>query len=288
MNAAMPLSFESRRTFNAMLSRDHATTMTTPSEQPMQVDERRRLIRDLVQQEERVTVEALVELFGVSAVTIRNDLNALAAAGAVLRTHGGALAFHDSTEVPLAVKQKLHHEQKVRIAAAAARLIRDGETILLDSGTTTEEIARQIRGMHLQSLNVITNALNSAVLLATVPHVNLIMLGGQLRPDSFSLSGPQAVAALQNLHADRLFLGVDSLDPDIGLMTPHMLEAQLNAQMMKISREVVAVADASKLMRRNLSVIAEVEKIDMLITDDSAPPSIVDELRRRGIEVVLA
>ncbi|MBW8893638.1 MAG: DeoR/GlpR transcriptional regulator, partial [Burkholderiales bacterium] len=95
-------------------------------------------------------------------------------------------------------------------------------------------------------------------------------------------------AALQGLYADRLFLGVDSLDPDIGLMTPHLLEAQLNAQMMKISRQVVAVADASKLMKRNLSVIAPVEQLDMLITDTGADQAIVDQLRGRGIEVVLA
>ena len=202
------------------------------------------MILELVQQRERVTVEELVDRFGISAVTIRSDLNALAAAGRLLRTHGGGLAQRDHEEVPISVKQKLNQEQKVRIAAEAVRLIRDGETIVLDSGTTTEEIAKQIRGLPLQSLNVITNALNIAVVLAPLPFINLIMPGGQLRPHSYSLSGPLAVTALQTLHADRLFLGVDSLDPDIGLMTPHLLEAQLNAQMMKIAREVVAVADA--------------------------------------------
>ena len=258
------------------------------TESTLLIDERRRLIRDMVQERERVTVDELAARFDVSVVTIRGDLNALAAAGAIMRTHGGALAPRENEEVPISIKQRLHHEQKVRIAATAARMIQDGETILLDSGTTTEEIAKQIRGMRFRSLNVITNALNIATLLATAPHINLIMLGGQLRPNSYSLSGPQAVAALQGLYADRLFLGVDSLDPDIGLMTPHLLEAQLNAQMMKIARQVIAVADASKLMKRNLSVIAGVEQLDMLITDAGADPAIVDELRRRGIEVALA
>lgn len=252
------------------------------------IDERRGLIREMVQAKGRVTVDELAARFGISVVTIRSDLNALAAVGAVVRTHGGALVQRDTEELPITVKQKLHHDQKVRIAVEAARLIRDGETIVLDSGTTTAEIAKQIRGLRLQSLNVITNALNIAVLLANTPHVNLIMLGGQLRPNSYSLSGPQAVAALQGLYADRLFLGVDSLDPDIGLMTPHLLEAQLNAQMLKISREVIAVADSSKLMTRNLSVIAGVEQLDKLITDSGADPTIVAELRRRGVEVVLA
>ena len=252
------------------------------------IDERRGLIREQVQAKGRVTVEELAARFGISVVTIRSDLNALAAVGAVVRTHGGALVQRDTEELPITVKQKLHHDKKVRIAIEAARMIRDGETIVLDSGTTTAEIAKQIRGLRLQSLNVITNALNIAVLLANTPHVNLIMLGGQLRPNSYSLSGPQAVAALQGLYADRLFLGVDSLDPDIGLMTPHLLEAQLNAQMLKVSREVIGVADSSKLMTRNLSIIAGVEQLDKLITDRDADPAIVAELRRRGVEVVLA
>lgn len=257
-------------------------------ESPLLIDERRRLIRELVQTRGRVTVDELAARFHTSVVTIRSDLNALAASGVVLRTHGGALAQRDSEEVPIGVKQKLRHEQKARIAAEAIKLIKDGETILLDSGSTTEEIAKQIRGLKLTSLNVITNALNIATLLAPVPYINLIMPGGLLRPNSFSLSGPQAVTALQLLYADRLFLGVDSLDPNIGLMTPHMLEAQLNAQMMKISRQVVAVADASKLMKRNLSVIAPVEQLDMLITDSGADQAIVGQMRGKGIEVVLA
>lgn len=267
------------------------STSSLPADKPdaaLLIDERRQLIRDQVQAQGRVTVEELAERFGISVVTIRSDLNALASSGALMRTHGGALAHRDTEEVPIGVKQKLRHEQKVRIAVEAAKLIRDGETILLDSGSTTEEIAKQIRGLRLQSLNVITNALNIAVLLATVPGVNVIMPGGLLRQNSYSLSGPQAVTALQSLYADRLFLGVDSLDPEIGLMTPHLLEAQLNAQMMKIARQVVAVADASKLMKRNLSVIAPVEQLDILITDDEADAAIVAELRRRGVDVVLA
>ncbi|KAI1692094.1 deoR-like helix-turn-helix domain-containing protein [Ditylenchus destructor] len=288
-NAAPSISFESPRLPHPHVFHPHPGA--APAEKPeasLLIDERRQLIRDQVQTQGRVTVEELAERFGISVVTIRSDLNALASSGALMRTHGGALAHRDSEEVPISVKQKLRHEQKVRIAIEAAKLIKDGETIMLDSGSTTEEIAKQIRGMRLQSLNVITNALNIAVLLATVPGINVVMPGGLLRQNSYSLSGPQAVTALQSLYADRLFLGVDSLDPDIGLMTPHLLEAQLNAQMMKIARQVVAVADASKLMKRNLSVIAPVEQLDILITDDEADAAIVAELRRRGVDVVLA
>jgi DeoR family transcriptional regulator of aga operon len=141
-----------------------------------------------------------------------------------------------SDELPIDVKQTLHRAQKVRIASAAIELIRDGETVILDSGTTTAEIARQMRGLKLESLNVITNALNVAVLLAGVPFVNLVMPGGLLRRRSWSLSGPQAEQSMRDLQADLLFLGVDSLDPEVGLMTPHVLEAQLNAQMIRAAR----------------------------------------------------
>ena len=123
---------------------------------------------------------------------------------------------------------------------------------------------------------MITNALNMAMALANAPHVHLVMLGGVLRPNSFTLSGPQSEPALATLPADRLFLGVDSLDPERGLMTPHLMEAQLNAQMIRVSRQVIAVADSSKLQRRNLSVIGALDCLDMLITDSHADPAVID------------
>ncbi len=251
------------------------------------MEERRRLIRELVETEEQVTVEQLSSRFGTSVVTIRSDLKALEEIGAIVRTHGGALMQRDGDDLPISVKENHHQAEKKRIAIAAVKLIQDGDTIILDSGTTTAEIAKLIRGMRLRSINVITNALNVAVLLANVPHVNLIMLGGWLRSKSYSLSGPQAVAALSHLQADRLFLGIDSLDPEIGLMTPHPLEAELNAQMIQVSSQVVAVADSSKLLRRNLSVIARVEELDLLISDRAADAGVVAALGQRGVKVVL-
>lgn len=251
------------------------------------LEERRREIHALIEEKGRVTTDQLASRFKTSLVTIRGDLNALAESGLIVRTHGGALAHRDGEEIPLEIKQSLRHAEKVRIAAAAAAMIQEGETVILDSGTTTGEIAKQIRTLKLHSINVITNALNVAVTLAQAPHVRLVMLGGVLRPNSFSLSGPQAEAALGGLQADRLFLGVDSLDPDIGLMTPHLLEAQLNAQMIRSARQVVAVADSSKLLRRSLSVIAKVDQIHTLITDHGANPDSVVVLRQRGVEVVL-
>jgi DeoR family transcriptional regulator of aga operon len=250
------------------------------------IEERRRRICELLRAEGRVTVDALAMRFGISLVTIRGDLASLESAGALTRTHGGALNVPD-TDQPLDIKRLLRHAEKLLIAEAAAALIRDGETIILDSGTTTAEIARRIRTLDLKAINVITNALNIAALLIDTPSVRLIMPGGILRRESNSLSGPMAESALSALQADRLYLGADGVDPKVGVMTPHLAEAQLNAKMIEISRQVVVVADSSKLMRRNVSLIARVEQLHMLITDRAAPAEAVEELRSRGVEVLL-
>jgi DeoR family transcriptional regulator of aga operon len=251
------------------------------------VEERRRRILELLDKQERATVEELADRFQVSTVTIRGDLDALAEAGSLVRSHGGALKRLDQQDVPLAVKETLHHGEKVRIGHAAARLIRQDETIILDSGTTTAEIARQLKFLKLRSLTVITNALNIAMELANLPHIRVIMVGGMLRQMSYSMVGPHAEQILRGLNADRLFLGVDGLDPTIGLTTPDVLEAQLNALMIRVSREVIAVADSSKFLRRSLSVIASVNEVHRIITDDKVDPQIVAGLRARNIEVMV-
>lgn len=250
------------------------------------IEERRRLIVKQIEAQGRVKVEELATQFNISAVTVRLDLNALANIGAVVRTHGGAVAQNNDDDLPIIVKQYRHSVEKSRIAEQAVQLIRDGQTIVLDSGTTTCEIAKRIRGLKINSINVITNALNIVAILADVTHVTLIMPGGVLRPKSNSFAGLHAGLALQKLQADIFFMGFDGLDPDIGVMTPYLLEAQLNSEMMRISKMVVAVGDSSKIDARNLSVIAKVEQIHMLITDLEADSVVVEKLRARGVEVV--
>jgi len=260
--------------------------MIRGSERGLLIEERRRRIRELLREEGRVTVDALAARFGISPVTIRADLSILESAGALTRTHGGALSLPDADQ-SLDVKQLQHRAEKQRIAAAAADLIRDGETLILDSGTTTAQIARHIRTLDLKSINVITNALNIAALLIEVPSVRLIVPGGILRRESNSLSGPMAETVLATLRADRLYLGADGVDPQIGVMTPHLAEAELNAKMIGIAQQVVVVADSSKFARRNISLIARVEQLHMLITDRAAPQDAVEQLRQRGVEVRL-
>jgi DeoR family transcriptional regulator of aga operon len=253
------------------------------------VEERRRLIVEQIEQQGRATVEQLVERFGISAVTIRADLEALARSGAITRSHGGALPAVPASQLdtPLTVKETRYLAQKRRIGQAAAKLVRDGETIILDSGSTTVEIARQIRQQKWESLTVITNALNIALELSGLPAVRVMMLGGLLRQTSYSLAGPDAEQALARLSADRLFLGVDGLDPEVGVTTPDPQEATLNALMVRVSRETVAVLDASKFGQRSLSVIAPVSSLDLVISDTAASAEYIGALQKQGVRTLL-
>lgn len=259
------------------------------STQRLLVEERRRKILDLVAEAGRVTVTDIVRRFGVSAVTARTDLDALSATGSVVRSHGGALCPQEPTkDYPVSFKATLHQTEKSRIGRAAAKLVNPNETIILDNGTTTLEIARHLKTMKLQGLTVITNALNIATELADSPGLMLIMLGGLMRQISSSFVGPQAEAMLAELHADRLFLAVDGFNLEIGASTPDILEAHLNEAMMDAAKETTIVADFSKLGRRSVSKIGSIERVHRLITDSHASAPFLDAVREKGIEVIVA
>jgi DeoR/GlpR family transcriptional regulator of sugar metabolism len=252
-------------------------------------EQRRRKILDLIEQRSQVTVRDLVEKFSISAVTARADLDALSSQGMVVRSHGGAVRqVEASQDYPLRLKKTLHHAEKARIGRAAAELIQNNETVVLDSGTTTAEIARHLKLRRLQSVTVITHALNVAYELMDAPDISVIMIGGLLRPVSCSLVGPQAEAMLKDFHADRLFLAVDGFDLEIGPSTPDVLEAQLNNMMVRNSKEVNVVADFSKLGRRSVSRICPLSDVHRLITDTRAPADFAEALRKSKIDVITA
>jgi DeoR family transcriptional regulator, aga operon transcriptional repressor len=253
----------------------------------MLAEGRRRRILELVEQTGQVTIHDVVNHFAVSAVTARSDLDALSANGVVLRSHGGAVRYEPTQDYPLKLKATIHRSEKSRIGQAAAQLVQPNETIILDSGTTTAEIAKHLKRVKLKSLTVITSALNIANELADAPEMSLFMLGGLLRTVSYSFVGPQAEAMLRDLHADRLFLAVDGFDLEGGPFTPDVLEAQLNGLMMQVSREVTVVADSTKLGRRSLFRIGPIEKVHRLITDTRAPTEFTDALRKKGCDVML-
>ena len=254
----------------------------------MMAGERRREIIRILRSDGRVSVDNLVQRFGVSAVTIRVDLGTLAKQGILVRSYGGAMLPQEPhREYPLDIKETIHHAEKMRIARAAVKLISPHQTVILDSGTTTAEIARAIKRSEFDALTVITHALNIAAELADASTISVIMTGGLMRHVSGSFVGPQAERFLSELHADHCFLGVDGLDPEVGLSTPDLLEAQINTLMMKVSNEVTVVADASKLGHRSLSVIGGMSSVKRLITDDRAEAAILEAIRQKGVEVIV-
>jgi len=252
----------------------------------MLVEERRRKILQMLEEQGSVMVEELSERFSVSTVTIRADLASLERTGRLVRSHGGAVK-PQVYDMPLGVKETLHRREKSRIGQAAARMIRDGETVLLDSGTSTAAIAREVKALPLRALTVITNALNIAMELAGLRHVRVIMLGGMLREMSYSLVGPHAEQILERFHVDRLFLGVDGVDPEVGLTTPDVLEAKLNALMIRVSRQVIVVADSSKFGRRSLSKISDLDAVHKVVTDRKISAEMVRALKAANIDVII-
>jgi DeoR family transcriptional regulator, aga operon transcriptional repressor len=250
-------------------------------------EERRRAILAIVDKQGSALISDLSKQFDVSAVTIRADINSLCERDLLVRSHGGAFRSSDVVlDSPLEVKAGRHHEEKVRIAHAAAALVKAGDIILLDSGTTTMEVSRAIAARELAGLTVITNALDISAELSRHPGISLIMIGGLLRHIARSFVGPQAERMLAGLHVDHLFLGVDGLDPNVGPSTPDVLEAELNAAMIRIARNVTVVTDASKIGQRSLCTMAPITAIHRIITDKSIREEHRELLAAKGVEVV--
>jgi DeoR family transcriptional regulator, aga operon transcriptional repressor len=249
-------------------------------------EERRRAILEIINREGRVVVKDLARRFSTSHVTIRSDLESLHDQGLVQRTHGGALPLQVGAllDPSLREKENLHPTEKQRIAEASAKLVQDGESVVLDSGTTATTVARALR--RFRNLTVITNAVNIAAELAGTT-IEVILTGGTLRENSFSLVGPLAEDTLHRLSADIMFLGVDGFDVRYGLTTPNLLEAKVNRVMMEVSRRTVVICDSSKFGRRSLSLIAPPSAIHHVITDSGVAKSDLRVLRESGIEVTV-
>jgi DeoR family transcriptional regulator, aga operon transcriptional repressor len=249
-------------------------------------EERRREILELLQNDGRVLVSDLAKRFRTSLITVRKDLESLHRQGMLERTHGGALplrtgAIQDQT---LHEKERLHRQQKLRIATAAVHMIRPGQVVILDSGTTTTAIARGCR--QLKNLTVVTNATNIAAELAD-SNVEVVLTGGALRKNSFSLVGPLAEDSLRKLSADMLFLAVDGFHVSYGLTTPNQLEARVNRAMSESARRTIVVCDSSKFGRRSLALIMPVSNVHETITDRGIPRSDLKALREADVDVKL-
>ncbi|VAW27393.1 Transcriptional regulator, DeoR family [hydrothermal vent metagenome] len=248
--------------------------------------ERRAIIIDELNLKGKVNVSELSNLFKVSEVTIRNDLSQLEQKNVLIRARGGALKLDPvGIDYHISEKDKINIEAKQLIGKKATEFINEGDTIMIDSGTTAMELVRNLKEQ--KELTVITNALNIANQLSKNSNINVIIPGGFLRKKSFSLIGTPAEKSLRNYYCDKLFLGVDGLDIDFGLTTPNIEEAHLNSTMIEMSNQIIVLADSSKLFKRSLAYICPISKIDILITDSGISKDQKNALESVDIQVVI-
>ena len=250
---------------------------------------RRIKILELLKTHGQVNVNELSESLGVTGVTIRNDLAQLEKKRVLIRARGGAIKLEQNfadEDYPLSDKQKKHLLEKREIGKRAAELIEENNTIIIDSGSTTYELAKNLKKFN--DLTVITNALNVATLLAEYNNINVIVPGGMLKKNSLSLVGILAEKGFKDYFCDKLFLGVDGFDLDFGISTPNPEEAHLNQIMIEISKEVIVITDSSKFQRRGFALIAPVNKISTVVTDKGISPENKSKLEILGVNVIIA
>ncbi|MDO4697426.1 MAG: transcriptional repressor AgaR [Pasteurellaceae bacterium] len=248
--------------------------------------ERRSDILALLQQTNSQRVEALAQHFGVSSVTIRNDLNILEQQGLITRSHGFAvLNSRLLAELSIADKGTQFPELKQRIGKVAASLLHNGDRIILDSGTTTKAIVNHIGTLEL---TVLTNGLDIASELVACPNVEVRMTGGVLRKNAMSFSGIMADNNLRLARFDKVFLGVDGFDLQKGVTTFNEQEAHLNRLMCDAADQVIVVTDSSKFGQYSDFVICQANQIDVLVTDDQLPEHYQQQLESLGVMVLIA
>lgn len=232
-----------------------------------------------------VGVGDLAEALGVSAATVRRDLQLLEEQRLLARTHGGAVAHGVLYELPLRYRSARRQEDKARIAKAAAQRVADGSAIGMTGGTTTTEVARALSDR--RQLTVVTNSLNIASELAVRPNLKLVVTGGVARAESYELVGPLAEAALASFNLDVVLVGVDGISVAAGLTTHHDVEAHTNRALIARARRVVVVTDSSKIGQVAFARICDLESVDEVISDTGADDEEVGRLREAGVEVTL-
>lgn len=243
-------------------------------------------MQDFIEHSGRVSIEQLCEAFEVSMATARRDLDALARHGRVQRIHGGAIALRNAPpEPPLSLRSAEQADEKRRIGQAGAALVNDGETVFLGSGTTVLEVAHNLRS-RAAGITVITNSLLAINALAGVPQIQLVSLGGVLRQSEMSFIGHITEQALNELRADKVFMGIHAIDTQHGLTNDYLPETQTDRALMKVGRQVILVADHTKCARVSTAFVAPVTAINTLVTDTLAPHEFVTELTAVGVQVL--
>ena len=251
----------------------------------MQNHERRSRLLDLIRIRGFAALDELVRELGVSESTIRRDLDALEEHGSAKRTHGGVLYSGGMPRLAeFDERQPAHWAAKRAIAAKAAEIIGDGETVLLDGGTTTYEVARLLVG---RSLQVVTNGLPVANLFASEARTDLVLLGGYVSPRTGVCLGPYANELLGRLHVTTTILSAAGISEE-GLFNAHLLLAETEQAMLKAAGRVIVVADSSKFGRKSLTLVSGLSSINVFVSDDGLSPAWRDQIAKAGAELIVA
>jgi|SRR5659263_20070 len=251
----------------------------------MFAEERKQLIIDLLNSKRKLSVQELCVKFAASPGTIRNDLQELESRSLLKRTHGGAISLnrigfeHNADE-----KDILHFAEKQSIARAALHLIDDGDTIALDTGTTTMELAKLLG--FKKDLMVVTNDLKIALELESAENITVIMVGGTVRRNFHCTIGPQAVQSLADIRVDKTFAAANGISLNAGVTTPNIDTADIKRDFIRMSNETILLCDSSKIGRISFKRFAELSEIKTLVTDNHITPQQKQDLKEQGIEVV--
>lgn len=246
-------------------------------------EERQQLIIEMLRQDGKVMASQLSSRFGVSEDTIRRDLRDLTQAGKMLRVHGGALP-HSPAEAPYRERLKLAPHAKMAIARTALSLLRQGQVVLMDGGTTNLQVAQMIpQSMHL---TVITNNVPVINTLSDHPSIEVVVIGGRLFKGSLTMIGGMAVQAVQTIHADLFLLGVCSLHPEVGISVVDLEESYLKREMINCSTNVAALATADKIGTASPYVVAPISALTYLITESEVPAELLAVYHSSGVEII--
>lgn len=252
----------------------------------MLAKERHQKILELLEKNGSTTISELVSKFEISEMTIRRDLDILEKRYLLRRVHGGAISTRGSSyEPPYLVRSTENLEVKQRIGKKAASLIKNGDSISLDTGTTTYEVARNLN--NFQDLTVITHSFPIASLLIQNLQNRLIIPGGIMRPGELSMIGDLSIRGYKEYFVDKLFLGVGGIDITVGLTEFNLEDTLVKRAMVINAKEVIVVADASKFNQVAFTVVAPITVVRKIITDSSLDPAIVAQFAKEDIEVIL-
>ena len=250
----------------------------------LKIDERRKKILEMLRRDGQVRVAQLSKQLGATVVTIRSDLDALERDGYLERTQGGAVqSAKNFYHMELQYRRQKNADIKKQIAAAAARMIHDGDTLLINSGTTTYFTALELK-QH-KNLNVVTNSISLAVELGSVPTFRVILLGGEINTQDSFIYGEDAKRQLSGYKADYAQLSMDGICRHAGITTYHAEESVIDRLMIERSQKTIIVADSSKIGHESFSHVCALDEIDFLVTDAAASAS-CSELDETGITVV--